>query len=286
LSLDANERVTALALHRHNETPEYLGDLQPFLADFLGKEAPLVEYGQPEKANGIHAMTGATVTGQAVVESVRRTGAALRLKRLEVTRSETQAQEALSAAASVESNTFPSPWMQWKLWLVALLGLVGIALYFFAAERWRLVYLILILAVSGVYLNAQVTLSESLRLLGSPSPFGNPLLVVGLGTLLLGVLLAGPLFCGYLCPFGALQELLSRMGLRWRVALPMERRLRRVKYLVAAAALLASLLVGLDRAFRFDPLTYAFCFHWDGLALSMLLLLLAGSLVIQAWLMS
>lgn len=286
MSVDGQERITALAMHRHNETPEYLEELDRFLAGFRGKEAPLIEYGQPEKPNGVNAMTGATVTGMAVVESVKRTGLALRQHRLEASSAASGEASQGTPGTGIEGGTSQSqtgesasPWLHWKVWVIGAFGLLGVALYFVGTSLLRQVFLWGVVAVLGFWLNAQVTLSESLRLLGSSVPWGNVPLLVGLCTLLLGLLLAGPVFCGYLCPFGALQELLSQWGLRWRATLATERRLRRVKYLVAVVALAGSVAVGVDRAFLFDPLTYAFSLHWDVLAVAMLLLLLAGSLV-------
>ena len=100
-----------------------------------------------------------------------------------------------------------------------------------------------VLAVSGLWLNAQYSLDHVFALLGGrvPAPgFTVPfLLAVGVPAI---VLLFGNLYCGYLCPFGALQELLGEWTARFNPGRNAWRRLRAVKYGV----------LGLAVAWRFE----------------------------------
>jgi NosR/NirI family nitrous oxide reductase transcriptional regulator len=78
-----------------------------------------------------------------------------------------------------------------------------------------------------------------------------PLMVIIAGYALLSVLLIGRgVFCGWLCPFGALQELLGQLSRalgvpQWNPSSALEKRLWLGKY-IAAAVVLALVLTGID----------------------------------------
>jgi NosR/NirI family nitrous oxide reductase transcriptional regulator len=80
-----------------------------------------------------------------------------------------------------------------------------------------------------------------------------PLMVIIAGYTLVSVLLIGRgVFCGWLCPFGALQELLAQFSRalrvpQWNPPIALERRLWTGKY-VAAATVLALVMSGIDPA--------------------------------------
>jgi len=77
-------------------------------------------------------------------------------------------------------------------------------------------------------------------------------LIVALYTLVSLVLIGRGVFCGWLCPFGALQELLGQLARalrlpQWAPSAPLERRLRYGKYL-SAAVLLGLAFVSIESA--------------------------------------
>src|SRR5436190_1415979 len=80
-----------------------------------------------------------------------------------------------------------------------------------------------------------------------------PLMVIVAGYTLVSVVLIGRgVFCGWLCPFGALQELLGQVSRALRVPqrnppVALERRLRMGKY-IAAAAVLMLVITQIDAA--------------------------------------
>ena len=80
-----------------------------------------------------------------------------------------------------------------------------------------------------------------------------PLMVVVAGYTLVSVLLIGRgVFCGWLCPFGALQELLGQLSRalrvpQWNPPVALEKRLWMGKY-IAAAAVLALVMMRIDPA--------------------------------------
>ena len=80
-----------------------------------------------------------------------------------------------------------------------------------------------------------------------------PLMVIVAGYTLISIVLIGRgVFCGWLCPFGALQELLGQLSRalrvpQWNPSVGLEKRLWMVKY-IAAAAVLGLVITESDRA--------------------------------------
>jgi polyferredoxin len=78
-----------------------------------------------------------------------------------------------------------------------------------------------------------------------------PLMVIVAGYTLISVVLIGRgVFCGWLCPFGALQELLAQISRalrvpQWNPPVGLEKRLWMVKY-IAAAAVIALMMTQID----------------------------------------
>ncbi|GEM_PF-4192802 len=298
MTVDSTERIVSLELGEHNETPEYTSGLELYLGEFIGKHAPELVYGAAGDS-GVDALTGATVTGQAVVSAVRIAGRKLEAQRMETQRriqplppanrdSDGQVERGAGEAFETGGATTAVALEGWEpgefglqpgALVVALLGLLGIGLYLVPRRAVRLAYLLLVTCVGGLWLNSQLTLGELLRWIWGGMPAANQMLLATLGVALLAMLLFGNLFCGYLCPFGALQELISSVGLSWRVRDGVERRLRALKYVVAILAMLLALLAGVDVAFGFDVLRFAFSMRWDPLALALLLLVLLASLL-------
>jgi Na+-translocating ferredoxin:NAD+ oxidoreductase RnfG subunit len=196
IHMDASGKMIDLLLVRSNETPSYLDLLRGWLDSLQGKS--LVAR---EPFAGINAVTGATISSQAVLNAIRISG-----KRF--------AEEVLGGPPSVQTS---APVQSWTAHLPDMTGLYLVGAFvaaFLAAHRgkpWsRIIVLTLTLAVGGIVLNAQYSSEQIATLLSLDAPTarltGVFLLVVGVP---LVVLLFGNLYCGYVCPFGAAQELLG-----------------------------------------------------------------------------
>jgi polyferredoxin len=152
------------------------------------------------------------------------------------------------------------------------------------SESARLVYQFGSLLILGVWLNNQVTEVDLVNLgLGHfASPADNPLHWLLLGFALVSALLFGPVWCGYLCPFGALQEFVSRLGhrlgLRSYPSRPLDRWLRYLKYLLLGTMLSLAWFTGESRWGLFDPMQYAFGDFWPTWILVIAGLVLIGAL--------
>ena len=266
--LDEYGKVASARLGRHQETPEYLYGFDEWLDSFRGKSSAALNYGAPGEADGVEALTGATMTGRAAVSIIR-----------------CMAEASAFGPADTHSAAVPAQ-AGWKLatvvpWIVGgALVVAGFLLYFFAGWTARTLFLLLVIALPGLLWNQQLASDGACMVLtGSLPPFSNIGLWIALGSAAVGFLLAGAHFCGYLCPLGALSDILSRIGLAWRVTSRWDRRLRSLKYLLAIAVLSGYLAAGARGLCAFDPLLFIFRRHWDVLSAALVLLTVGGALV-------
>lgn len=91
-------------------------------------------------------------------------------------------------------------------------------------------------------------------------------LILFLGALVVPTLIGGRIFCGYVCPFGAMQELLHLKRIRRELPRSWSRYLRLIKYMVLGYLVVRVLSTGqiiLQGYTPFNPL-----FTWGGLPLS------------------
>jgi len=155
-------------------------------------------------------------------------------------------------------------------------------------SRSRLVVLVLTFVAGGIVLNAQYSSEQIATLLSFDAPgfrlSGVFLLVVGVPVV---VLLFGNLYCGYICPFGAAQELLGYVVPRRFRPNPDRREMRAARFVkyVVLAVLIVVFFVSLDRrTLAGDPLTSAFSLRsglssWPVWMWGVAAMALAGSLL-------
>jgi polyferredoxin len=151
---------------------------------------------------------------------------------------------------------------------------------FLWAGRWaRLAFLVLVVAVLGVLYNQQFAAARVVEIFALDlPPAGNlSLFLLVFGVLALSVAF-GQVYCGLLCPFGAMQEILGRLGLLMPVSPELDRRLRFLKHVVLAATVVIALLLGSKRILDYDPLAVAFSFKADTLMWALIGLVLLLSL--------
>lgn len=150
----------------------------------------------------------------------------------------TEAEQNTSSMGSTES-TQPFWVKMWELKLVEIIvlgfGLMALTLIFFfqdwlakrpiLTDRVRISYLIFTLVIIGWYFNAQLSVVNILAMfsaLVSGFDWGyflmEPLIFILWGSVAAALLFwgRGP-YCGWLCPFGALQELLNRIAKFFKV---------------------------------------------------------------------
>ena len=132
--------------------------------------------------------------------------------------------------------------------------------------RSRLAVLILTFVLGGLVLNAQYSSEQIVTLLSLETPAvgltGTFLLVLGVPLL---VILFGNLYCGYVCPFGAAQELLGYLlPRRLKPVVPRTTQMRParfVRYAVLFVLILAFFLSRNRTTLSGDPLIRIFSFR-------------------------
>jgi predicted membrane-bound spermidine synthase/Na+-translocating ferredoxin:NAD+ oxidoreductase RnfG subunit len=175
-----------------NETPAYLELLNQW-RQLLSRHHLF----QPVPFTGINAMTGATISSKAILSALEKSGHRFAGKVL-----------------SQVSSPLPLAQQAWGpdtrgIYLISACVLALFVIY--RGSFWsRLVIICFNLVVGGVILNAQYSSEQMATVLSLRSPAiglsGAFLLVVGIPLL---VIIFGNIYCGYLCPFGAAQELLA-----------------------------------------------------------------------------
>jgi spermidine synthase len=270
LHVDASGKLIDFLIVRSNETPSYLDLLRGWLDSLKGKSL----FG-PEPFAGVHAVTGATISSKAILDALQTAGRRFAEQVL-------GGQPASPAGVPVKSWSRHCP-------DTAGLYLIGAFVVAFITAHYggfwsRIVILTLTFAVGGIALNAQYSSEQIATLLSLDFPTarltGAFLLAVGVP---LVVLLFENLYCGYVCPFGAVQELVGYiLPRRLRPASPYEemRLARFVKYLILAV-LTVTFFVSRDRrTLAGDPLTSVFTLRpaWPPWMLGVVAIALLGSL--------
>jgi predicted membrane-bound spermidine synthase len=175
------------------ETPGYLQWLGEWMASLRGQGL----FGA-QTLDGVDGVSGATLSSQAILSLLANAGQHF-------------------AGAVLAQEAMPEPisphWtktLDWKLlsWASALI--LALAAIYHGRLWSRVLVLTYVTAISGFWLNRQYALDQVTRLLQGEGLLSVPLasLCLLLGVPLL-VCLFGNIYCGYLCPFGALQELLG-----------------------------------------------------------------------------
>ncbi len=239
-----------VSLLEHRETPAYVEGIGEFLESFRGSSllAPFVLRVGRDGARGgqpVDALTGATVTSRAVVEALEVTGRRL------------------------SEPVFGRPYRELSAGRGG--GVHANALYLLAAAIFtppvllgggrllRRGWLLLHLAVGGVLLGVQFSSVQVLSLLRLELA-----LTAWPGFLAVGVLFSsalwGPVYCGYICPAGALQEVLAWvggvLGVTRRPSEALVRGLTLARQAVLAAVVVGALGFGLSRIEDLDLLRF------------------------------
>jgi NosR/NirI family nitrous oxide reductase transcriptional regulator len=273
IHVDTSGKLIDFLIVRSNETPSYLDLLRGWLDSLKGNSLFA-----REPFRGINAVTGATISSQAVLDALQTAGGRF-------------AEEVLGGQPSVPTDAPAESWSK-HLPDTTSLYLIGTFMAAFIVMHrggfWsRIVVLTLSFVVGGIVLNAQYSSEQIATLLSFDAPTaklaGVFLLVVGVPAV---ALLFGNLYCGYVCPFGAAQELLGYiLPGRLRPAPRREemRLARSIKYVVLSVLLLTFFVSRDRRTLAGDPLTSVFALRsalpaWPAWMLAVVAVALAGSL--------
>ncbi len=267
VSIDDSGVLRGVRYLGSQETPAYLIDFEEWLAGLAGRS--LAE--QPLTAADVDVMTGATITSKAALETIDRAA-----------RAGGQAGLGISVAP-VAAHVGP-PLITAKLVFTLVALVLFVPVFLRGSDRLRLGYQLLALVGFGLVFNSLLTEIDLANLgLGRlPSWQSNPFFYLIIGFVAITTLLWGQVYCGYVCPFGALQELVSRLGRRlgWRAYAHqyVEMRVRYARFVLAAAVFTAVWVTGDLVWVSFDPMQRFFELDLGGWLTWLAVASLVGSL--------
>jgi predicted membrane-bound spermidine synthase len=257
--IDTTGKLIDFQIIHSNETPDYLELLSDWFAKLKGhllfKPNPLAD---------VDTTTGATISATAIVKTIETASK----KFNDVVLSQT-----VPALASGKSPLSPDRRAIYLLTAVFLSLLVIYKGNFYA----RLFVLAFNVVVGGLLFNVQYSSEQVSSLL---SGHISALLIIGVPIL---ILLFGNIYCGYLCPFGALQELVSYIipdKFKRPAVYETMRKARFVKYVLLFIMVIVFFLSRSKQTLIPDPLITAFNFKNSHIAVvsAIIILALAGSI--------
>jgi spermidine synthase len=254
-----------------NETRSYIAGIDEWLGALAGTDLRVGAL-----AGRVDGLSGATVTSRAALDALDRAAA--------------------QATGVAFGNPVPTlagptgPRLGAGFWATLALLVAFFPVYFRGGEGARLALMAASVLVLGLWLNTPITEQDlgNLSLGQAAGPAENPQRWLILGFAGLSAILLGPVWCGYLCPFGALQGLVSRLGRRLGLRAYPDRRLdwrvRQLKYLLLGLMLMALWSTGDPTWVAFDPMQQVFGGRLTGWMLVLALIALLGSLVyVRFW---
>jgi len=266
--VDTGGKLIDLRILQSNETPSYLDMLTGWYDRLKGRRLF-----DANPFAGLDAVTGATVSSQAILAALEKSAHRFAVDVLGRT------VEADTAKATPQSSSFVSITS-----VYLIVALTAVLLVIFFGGFWsRLTVLLLNLVVGGIFLNAQYSSEQLAGLLSLqiPAVSLNAVFLLAVG-MPLAVALFGNIYCGYLCPFGALQEFCSYvLPSRFRAILSIEqmRKARFVKFIVLFVLIAAFFLSRNHDTLTIDPLIKTFNFKHSGTFIPIIIAVaLVGSL--------
>ena len=249
--VDGRGKLIDFNILRSNETPSYLGLLSRWRDNLKRRELF-----QPQPFAGIDAVTGATISSKAVLSSLELSGQRFAGEILKQAVKDVHGEQS-GRAAYLPDRT--------AIYLIAAVALTLTVVYY--GQFWsRMMVLVFNLIVGGIVLNAQYSSEQIATMLSYQMPTlaltGTFLLVIGVP--LLG-LFFGNIYCGYICPFGAAQELVSYIvpnKFKQLISTGKMQKARFIKYIVLFALLIFFFVSRNRETLASDPLIGVFNFQF------------------------
>ncbi|MBN2536497.1 MAG: 4Fe-4S binding protein [Spirochaetales bacterium] len=233
---------------KSTETPAYLDYVSGILPSrLIGRNIF-----DPESVNQVDSVTGATMTSLAIINTLGTSGIEF-------------ARKALGKGVDKKIPGMVH-WSQ-GAGLIILFFLLVISLFLrkYPSLWGRGIFLFVVIILCGVIFNIQYSTDHLFRL--GFLPFARDIsisifLIAGIPII---TLLCGNIYCGYLCPFGALQELIGELRpIKLNTSPDKDRFLhysRYIKYILLFSLAIAGAAIMNPSVFLFDPLTGFFRFH-------------------------
>lgn len=271
--VDSNGKLQDFQIVRSNETPDYLSQLDKWMDSLKG-----CELFKPDALADVDVVTGATISSAVIITALEKSGERFYTHVLGSSPEE-------SAQKGFDKAIF-APDAQ-AVYLVSAVILMLLVIYF-GGFRSRIAVLVFNFVVGGIILNAQYSSEQIVNSLSLRLPafrFYGPLLLILAVPILIALL--GNIYCGYLCPFGAAQELLGCLipaRFKQGVSIYNMKRARFVKYVLLFILVAAFFITRDHDTISADPLISIFSGQASNLVLSITAVAAVGSLFyIRFW---
>ncbi len=250
ICIDAAGKLINFHIIRSNETPSYLELLTKWCRLLPGRRL----FG-PEPFADVDAVTGATISSKAILAALQTSGQRF-------------ATQILGQPVQPQSQQKPrlADYLPDAHAIYLIAAFIAALLVTYRGGFWsRLVVLTLNLVVGGIILNTQYSTEQIVTLLSFQTPAlkltAVLFLVIGVPLL---VIIFGNMYCGYICPFGAAQELLGYIipaRFRQPIAIEKMQKARFIKYGVLLVFVIIFFLSRNRAALTADPLISIFNFR-------------------------
>jgi Fe-S-cluster-containing hydrogenase component 2 len=161
-----------------------------------------------------------------------------------------------------------------------LFCLIGLALYIFKLRQFRRPVLFLSIIILGFYLESSIDPIGAIFNIVPKSGFTFDVALFILGIAIFISLFLGRFYCGWICPLGAVQELIHP-GTKAQMPSAMDALLKYLKYLVLLSFLYLAWRTGNNLWSDYEPLKVLIHFKGTGLALLVLIVTLIVSVLIE-----
>jgi len=244
LAVDEKGHLLDFRVIESHETPDYLSPALKWAKHLCGRNIFV------EPSERLAALSGATITSRAIADTIRLAG--LRFA-------------ALIGAGKPVGTGAPHSTPHTGAYVLAAFILTILLVRLHPTPMLRRIYLIVVLIVFGILLNAQYSTDQVFQILSlhPPAPGATIQFILVCAVPLL-VMLLGNFYCGWLCPFGALQELAAEFVPSFLWPLPRLdtwARARLIKYIILFLALLLFAVTAARNVLPGDILVNAFTKH-------------------------
>ena len=266
VSIDHKGTLRGIRHVASRETPSYIADFDAWLESLKG--ISLAQ--RPLSLDEIDGLSGATTTSRAALITINHASNAA---------SRMAFDKALFTQASVTID-----WLQPRVLILLVVLTLFFPVWKSGRDSWRLAYQGLVLIVLGFWFNTLVTEVDLINLSEGriPAPDASLLHFLLISFTFLITLFLGQVYCGYICPFGALQEFISRIGryfyLRSYPDQETERRMRYNKYILLVIMLCGYWMTDNREWVYFNPMQHFFVFQLEGWILLITAISLIGAL--------
>jgi len=268
LAINPEGRITGIKILEHRETKNYVHYMETpeYLSRFLGKSVT----DKFEIDKDIDGISRATVSVEAMAKTVRESSrmVASSVYGIDVRTGETRA-------------LFDIKWI-----LYLLIFSFALTFYFFTriSKRYlkiRDASLMLGLLVIGFYLSSPFSILHVFNLI-LLRPSSTLLWYVIIISTIISIIIAGRLYCGWLCPFGALSELIGRIPTqKWDILMKADDRWRALKYFLLALIIVLVFVSRRVESGNYETYVTLFSFHGNYLTWSLVAITLLANLKIE-----